>query len=58
MSMPHLDKNLDFSIKNAMHIQIELCRLLLLKMVASLDPSGQKLHKALHALHKAHLRWE
>lgn len=58
MNVPHLNKNLDFSIKNAMHIQMELCSLLLLKMVASLDRSGQELHKALHALHKARLKWE
>lgn len=55
MSMSHLDNNLDFSIKNAMHIPIELCSVLLLKMVAPLDRSGQELCKALH---KAHLQWE
>jgi len=58
MSMPRLDKNLDFNIKNAMHIQIELSSLLLLKIVAPLYRSGQEVHKALHALHKVRIKWE
>lgn len=41
-----------------MCIQVELCILLLLKMVVLPDQQGQEFHKTLHALHKAYLKWE
>lgn len=41
-----------------MHIQIELCSLLLLKAVAPPDRAGQESHKALPALRKVRRKWE